>query len=251
MSSEYALRMAALEDEFRAVSGLSDRGHYRVFYSHVHRCPLLVLGYNPGGQPGDPGLFTASDSYFENWEHDFVEFRFERRYAVAAPAFEMLCVALNTRDESLIRQVPVSNVIFRRSPNMDKMASRLARESAPVLSQIIQIVQPRIVLTMTKVAYEQFLTLHCQGDFAHCSDPVRTPNGASPAVVYTHCSAALKATGEQATIICTGHPSKYSSRREWPHVLERVRQAFEANGVTAAAFKCRTDSATATTSCPH
>ena len=40
------LDMSALDAEFRSVSGISERRFYKLFYSHIHHFPLLVLGQN-------------------------------------------------------------------------------------------------------------------------------------------------------------------------------------------------------------
>ena len=44
--------MSRLDAEFRATSGLTDRRFYKIFYSAIAPAPLLVLGFNPGGEIG-------------------------------------------------------------------------------------------------------------------------------------------------------------------------------------------------------
>lgn len=61
-------------------TGITDRGLYKILSSHIHNFPLLVLGYNPGGTPGADELMSASPSFFQNWEHDYV--RFPRQPAI-------------------------------------------------------------------------------------------------------------------------------------------------------------------------
>src|SRR5215213_1014110 len=43
----YTERMQGLERKFQDRSGLTERRYYKLFYSHLHPFPLLVLGHNP------------------------------------------------------------------------------------------------------------------------------------------------------------------------------------------------------------
>src|SRR5271166_4056117 len=76
-------------------TGLHDRRYYKIFYSYIHPFPLLALGYNPGGATDGTDL-NASDSFYENWEHDFVCFRHDSRYLLAGPACGLLARSLDT-----------------------------------------------------------------------------------------------------------------------------------------------------------
>ena len=115
-STAYVNLMKDIESEFMTTTGMSDRGFYKIFCSHIHRFPLLVLGINPGGTPGASDLLSASVSYCENWEHDFVCFKNDPRYTMAGPAFDFLCKMLRTNDVNVIRQIPVTNVMFSAFP---------------------------------------------------------------------------------------------------------------------------------------
>lgn len=232
-AGSYVAWISELELAFRRRTGLSDRGRYKILYSHIHRFPLVVLGYNPGGEPGAANLMSASSSFFENWEHDYVRFRNNPRYSLAGPVYALLCRIIGTEDPNVIRQVPATNVIFRRSRNMDGMAggASLARESAATLQTILQVVDPQVVLLISKAAYNLFVRIHCSGICDRCLDAVTTPNGTSPAVLYTHCTASLRANGKRIRLLCTGHPSKYSSRAEWSAVIERIRADETFSGI--------------------
>ncbi len=224
LEAEYVARMAELDRAFMQVSGLTNRRSYKIFYSHVHRFPLMVIGFNPGGSPDQGDLYSASDRYFEHWEHDFVRFRNQSGYTLAKPMFELLSEVVGAQDPRLVRHIPVTNVIFHRARSMDGVAGKYAKEAAPVLSKLLGIVQPSVVLLISKTAYSLFQRLYCAQVSDHCADPLMTPNGSSPAVVYTHCSATLRSTEQRARLICTGHPSKYGSRPIWRSVVEKVRQ---------------------------
>jgi hypothetical protein len=224
LETDYVARMAELDHTFMRVSGLTDRRSYKIFYSHVHRFPLMVIGFNPGGSPDQEDLYSASGTYFEHWEHDFVRFRSQSGYPLAKPMFELLSEVVGAQNPILVRHIPVTNVIFHRARGMDGVAGKYAKEAAPVLSKLLEIVQPLVVLVISKTAYSLFQHLYCVQVSDHCADPLTTPNGSSPAVVYTHCSATLRSTDQRVRLICTGHPSKYASRPIWRSVVENVRQ---------------------------
>ena len=56
--------MRRLDIEYQASALVSERRHYKIFYSHIHAFPLLVLGQNPGGAENGENL-AASESYFK------------------------------------------------------------------------------------------------------------------------------------------------------------------------------------------
>jgi hypothetical protein len=227
-TTTYVEQMAAIERSFAEATGLADRGYYKIFYSHIHRFPLLLLGMNPGGTPGAADLFSASNSYCENWEHDFVRFRKEPRYKLAAPVFSFLCQALGTDEVNSIRQIPATNIGFRRSQNTDGIdPATLAREASATLKRLLVIVDPAVVLFLSKGAFDKFQEFHCENAADRCDDCVFTPNGRYPAEIYTHCTATLACTGKRIRLVSVGHPSKYAGRSEWPRVVERVRRELQ------------------------
>jgi hypothetical protein len=112
--------MQEIDAAFRASSGISERRYYKIYYSHIHPFPLLVLGQNPGGETDGTDL-TASEGYFENWEHHYLCFRSNPSYALAGPICALLAAVLQTTSVSVLRQVPATNVIFRRSRNTESL----------------------------------------------------------------------------------------------------------------------------------
>jgi hypothetical protein len=76
--------MRVMDAAFRKATGLSERRYYKIFYSHIHPFPLLVLGQNPGGETDGTDL-VASETCFENWQHDFICSRSNPSYAMAGP----------------------------------------------------------------------------------------------------------------------------------------------------------------------
>lgn len=230
--------MRALDAEFRAGSGISERRFYKIFYSHVHPFPLLVLGLNPGGETDGSDL-SASESFFENWEHDYVTFRRHgRRYSLAGPMYELLSTTLGASSDYEVRQVPATNVIFRRSRNSSALSvsPRVAvHESAPVLRKILLAVSPRAILLLGSGAYELFVAEHCEaGTHAANASPreIFVPNGRSDASIFRSAQARVTALDRTVPLLMVGHPSKYAGRAQWQEVLASLAHEFRRVGVS-------------------
>jgi hypothetical protein len=228
--------MRAVDEEFRIATGLREKGEYKIYYSHIHAFPLLVLGQNPGGSNDGPS-YVASESYFENWEHDFVHFRNTPAYALARPMCDLLEAVLETSSEDVLRQVPVTNVIFRRSPNTETLAIRplaAARESQAALNRIVQYVAPRAILFISKTAYDLFVKLHCRPGSVQEKEvgQVFTPNGSNQACIFLHARGVVDALQAEIELLVVGHPSKYSGRAEWPLVLSSLREVMQEMGIS-------------------
>jgi len=116
--------MEQLDAEYRAASGIADRRDYKIYYSHIHPFPLLVLGQNPGGETDDTDL--AASATYELWEHDYLCFRFDPRFGAAGHMCKLLAAGLQTRSVDVLRQVPATNVIFRRSRDTESLKLALA-----------------------------------------------------------------------------------------------------------------------------
>lgn len=225
--------MKNLDLQFQDVSGLRERRFYKIFYSQIHSFPLLVLGYNPGGKTDGSDL-CASESYFENWEHDIVKYRNDSRYRMALPMCMLLSKCLGTRSVDDLRQVPVSNVIFRRSPNMSalKMTPKIAAlESNPFVENIINEVNPRIILLISSSAYNLFVKYYCSNVKEENDDFIFTPNGKNNACILKIATARINTTQSNARLIMIGHPSKYATRQEWHDVLDACIGEFAELGL--------------------
>lgn len=222
--------MAELDRDFQAATGLQERRLYKIFYSHVHPFPLLVLGLNPGGA-ADGSDLSASQGFYEQWEHDYVSFRRNPRYPLAGPACDLLFSALGTKSRDALRQVPVSNVIFRRSRNsseLDIFLVAAANESRPFVERILKFVNPKAILFVSGSAFDLFLRHHShKPDYRpDLAQEITAPNGRTHACIFRSGTAFLPAPGRDAALFVVGHPSKYSSRSEWPNVVDALRGGF-------------------------
>jgi hypothetical protein len=228
--------MQQLDHEYRTVSGLTDRRLYKIFYSHLHPFPLLVLGQNPGGETDGTDL-AASEAYFNNWEHDFSFFRNDPRYKLAGPMCRLLSESLRTRSIDAIRQVPVTNVVFRRSRNTEALnvsLSEAAKEAHPFIDKILRIVEPRCILFVSNEAYKQFTRRNCRPGsiLAEEGSKLFTPNGNVPACVFMRSRGFVEALGVNVDMVMVGHPSKFSGRIEWPAATASLRRALTDFGIS-------------------
>lgn len=227
--------MREIDAAFRATSGISERRYYKIYYSHIHPFPLLVLGQNPGGETDGTDL-AASDTFFENWEHDYLCFRNDSRYALARPICTLLAAALQTNSVDTLRQVPATNVIFRRSRNTEALnvsPTQAAKESAPALRSILEAVNPRAVLLIANTAYKLFKVFHCEPrSVTENSEPqVFTPNGKANACIFLSARARVLGLNREVPLFMVGHPSKYAGRSEWPQVVKALGQGLQQCGV--------------------
>src|SRR5271169_887260 len=193
--------MQEIDRSYREVSGLDERRFYKIFYSHVHPFPILVLGQNPGGET-DGTDFVASETYFENWEHDFVRFRSTTSYSLAGPMCDLLSNILATRSIDILRQIPVTNVIFRRSRKTESLNVTLtmaAKEAAPFVDRIIGLVNPSCILLISKTAYDLFVRHHCRRKSVTADETsaIFTPNGSEDACISLRAEGFVMAVGRK------------------------------------------------------
>lgn len=222
-----------LEQEFQARSGLADRRYYKPFYSHLHSFPLLVLGYNPGGETDGTDL-NASDGFYEHWEHDYVRFRNTPRYKLARPMYDLLAWCLDTQSADVIKQIPATNVIFRRSRNTGRLSlseREAVGESQPCLEEMLRVVGPKVILLVSNGAYRLFAREYCTRLRVDPDSQVSTPNGRHMASLYRAANAQLTVAGRGVRLLCIAHPSKYAGRQEWRKVRELLREEFKRTGL--------------------
>ena len=228
--------MQSIDESYRAASALNSRGDYKIFYSHIHPFPILVLGLNPGGAT-DGANFVASDSFFENWEHDYPRFRNTVGYALAGPICQLLEEVLATKAVDALRQIPATNVIFRRSQNIDALSvsqMAAANEAKASLAQIVAAVSPRVILFISKTAYDLFVRIHCKKGTTteDASSRVFTPNGVNSACIFLRGQGVVNTLSRSVDFLTIGHPSKYAGRSEWLSVTSALRSALEELGVS-------------------
>jgi len=221
--------MEKIDTAYRASTGLEDRRHYSIFYSQILPSDILIIGFNPGGDPGaSDESKLASTSFYENGEHEYVDCD----YALAMAMRGFLIntgVAASVED---IRSIPKINLIFRRSSIMNQLplsAREALAESKPFVEQILQAVKPRVIVFEGLSTMEKFESLYCSNGFPEMyTGEVYTPNGRAKARIYRAGTGTVDCLNKECVLVGIGHPSKYGRRAEWSQVEEKARSLFDA-----------------------
>jgi len=104
--------MKEIDAQYCEKTGFSERRYYSIFYSKIVESPIMIIGYNPGGNPENWNESQlASTSFYENGEHEYVDCH----YPLAVGTREFLKKVLKLKDFGLIRNFPKTNLYFRRS----------------------------------------------------------------------------------------------------------------------------------------
>ena len=221
--------MSRLDHQYREATGLVERRFYSIFYSQVDPSPLLIIGFNPGGDPDSwDESALASRSFYENGEHEYVDCH----YPIAVAMREFLLKIGSINSEDLLRRIPKTNLIFRRSRSMDglRLSERDAiLEAKPMLDQIIERVVPRVVICEGVSTLQHFEKHYCESIEEEIDGvSVSTPNGQHKARIYKADKAVLSSIQQPVTILGIGHPSKYSGRLEWSQVIASAKKLLAA-----------------------
>lgn len=228
--------MQEMELRYQERSGLRDRDRYTIFFSQICQSDLLVLGINPGGDPKDPRtIIRASTRYYESWEHEYVD----SHYPIQAVMKPFLKNVLGARDAQL-RYVPKSNLVFRRAPNEDRITpihriskSEAYREAAPTIREIMQFVQPKLIL-LEGMKDKQFQQLYSSGESIRLIEPLKTFRQGSWARILDAALVNVTCLDRRIPVVALGHPSHSGHLPIWgAQVVPTVRQLMQDYGVRA------------------
>lgn len=216
--------MRDLELDFKRSSGLVDRSAYKIFYCQVRPAQILTLGINPGGSPANTqpnGLnhlngvpAAASASFYENDEHDILDCEWRENTGLRKVLMPLL-----GGDATRIRtEVVKTNLAFQRSARVAGLNRNTAfDQSAPFLSEIINVVKPRLVL-LTGVPLHQF-TDRFTGTSIILVQPERDPNVNQ--VVFAAAKATLlRPAPQEVMVVQVAHASQFG----WTYGQYRVAQ---------------------------
>ena len=221
-------KMKDIDHRYRLASGLVNRKFYSIFYSRIDPAEVLVLGINPGG---DPNIWSedelASKSFYENWEHEYVDCS----YAIQQPMLPFLMTAFDV-DRTGVRRIPKANLAFRRSNGVDAikashgMSMRDAqREALPFVEEILSYVQPRIIVLEGITLLEDFSLLYCQRPaIEELCEPIRAKHRGRPVRILCGQSLRVRRLGRVVPVIALGHPSHFGAKPEFRTVTKRVSE---------------------------
>jgi len=217
--------MKRLNRQYMEASGLVERRFYSIFYSQVIPSRLLIIGFNPGGNPDTwDESALASRSFYENGEHEYVDCHYP--IAVAMRKFLMDVAVISS--ENQLRNIPKTNLIFRRSRSMDglRFSERdVILEAKPILDQIIERVSPDVVICEGVSTLRHFENHYCDSVEEEIDGiTIDTPNGRHRARIYRADKAVLSSDNKPLMLLGIGHPSKYSGRFEWDRVTAAAKE---------------------------
>lgn len=230
--------MRDIDAEYRKLSGLSDSRYYKIFYSRIDPAPLLVLGINPGGAPDQvEEIISASDDYFDNYEHDYVDCD----YTIQRVMLPFLQNILGATSEE-IRKIPKSNLAFRRSPAEDSFRlyhpmtlAAAMKEARPSLSRLIHNVQPKVILLET-MKPEVFSQLYCGGETGRLiRDPLMAMHRGRSVRAFQAKLMWVECLQRSIPIVAIGHPSSgsFSTGQVWGAITTAVTSVCEEFGVNS------------------
>ena len=217
--------MQRLDTEYRDATGITERRLYSIFYSQVIPSPILILGYNPGGDPTNwDESALASESLYEASEHEYVDCD----YKIARAMRPFLIHVLSLASENEIRRIPKTNLLFRRSPSKGELPigeDEAISESKSILEQILVEVSPDTILFEGINTLDLFEQNYCE-DVRRSIDKVdiRTPNGRYAARIYRGDEANVRVLGKSIKLLGIGHPSKFAGRTQWGAVQTAAKQ---------------------------
>lgn len=220
--------MRDIDRRYQETSGLVDRRFYSIFYSRIDPSDALVLGINPGGDPSTwKEDILASSSYYENWEHEYVDCK----YAIQEPMLPFLMKVFDRSKEG-IRRIPKSNLAFRRSNGVDAFEDSHGmtltsgqNEAKPFVEEIICCVSPKVIILEGITALTAFRRKYCsrQGT-TKLGDPIHTQHYGQKVRVF--CAELLDIPYLQRTIpvIAIGHPSHFGNKPVFKDVEARASE---------------------------
>ena len=224
--------MRGLDDEYRALTGLSERRDAIIAYSRLQPARAIVFGINPGGNPATwSGEIPDIETLVAQRWHDYLD----SRYPLQAVMRDFLSFALDTDDAGL-RDVPKSNIIFRRSPGTDAFQDlhgmtliEAAREAAPFTRRILEQVDPRVVILEGKWCMARFRQFFCPTGYGKRLGPTITGEfrGTEQPCYIAH-EMEVACLGRTLPVVALGHPTHFSRLPEWNAVKVAVRDIVRA-----------------------
>lgn len=215
--------MKDFEVRFQAASNLLDHRFYSIFYSRIQPAPLMVIGIMPG-EPKDGTHQLASQSFYEDWSHEYVDMN----YSIAAIMRPALMKALESADVDVLRRVPKTNTFFHRAVGTDEFTAAERAENvrmcAPFLAEIIFRVNPRVIVMEGMAARDNLVSQLATVVQTEHSETLRGMRRGRMNRFFQKDVAFLPTLGREVTLLTLGHPSHFGNLPTWPDAVEALRR---------------------------
>ena len=219
--------MRDIARRYQKASGLNERRYYSIFFSRIDPSEALVLGIKPGG---DPSRWSeselASQSFYENWEHEYVDCDYPIQRAMLPLLMEVFGIS---KEE--VRKVPKSNLAFRRATSVETFKveqgislDEAQREAIPFLEEMISYISPKIIILEGITTFNFFRFNYCRGESdQELGPPIFTNHRGRQVRIFLEELLFVNCLGCEIPIVAIGHPSYFGSKPEWAIVIQRIK----------------------------
>lgn len=214
--------MHDLDARFQAVSGLSDRRDYSIFYSRVVPSRVMVIGIKPGGRR-DGSHQLASQTFYEDDAHEYVDMD----YRIAAVMRPALMYAFEAVSADQLRGIPKTNCFFQRAVGTDDFSSTELRQNAalcaPFLGEMIAAVSPDVLIMEGVGARDLILRHQCRDVREDVDQRIVGERRGALNTFFRRETAWMSVLNRRVTILTLGHPSQFGHLPTWSKVVAALR----------------------------
>lgn len=223
--------MKGLDHRFQLASGLQDRRYYSIFYSRVQPSRVIVIGIKPGGRT-DGSHQLASQSFYEDWEHEYVDMN----YRIAEVMRPALMQALEAKSKDELRRVPKTNTFFQRAVGTDDFTgaelSRNAAMCAPFLAEILAYVRPQTIILEGAGARDNLVRYQCRAVEEISDETVLGMRRGAENRFFRKERAMLLPVGRSVDLLTLGHPSQFGHLPAWKEAVAALHKNLGASYLT-------------------
>ncbi|CAM9981797.1 unnamed protein product [Chrysoparadoxa australica] len=189
-------------------------GFYAIFYSQIVSSSLMIIGHNPGGEPGE---IKQQSVKIEEGFHEYVSNAHEdasNRYRLATNMRSYLTRLLNISVDE-ISSIPKINLVFRRSKDKNSFSKdhneltmwKAAEHDQEFVQELISTVDPSAIIFEGHEAWKKFCKLYCEPD---CSVVWELKAGNDVRLIQLS-NPFVKCLGRNIRAVILAHPSRYGT----------------------------------------
>jgi hypothetical protein len=214
--------MADIDQRFRTASGLTDRRDYSIFYSRLQPARIIVIGIKPGGSR-DGTHELASHTFYENWEHEYVD----KDYRIASVMRKTLVQALGATSAEELRGVAKTNSFFQRAVGVDEFTSaemsRNVKMCAPFVLEILSFVNPDTIIFEGIAARNNVVGFHGRDVREFPNEQVKGMRRGTISSFFKREDAEFPHLGKRIELLTLGHPSHFGHLPDWPRAVSALK----------------------------